>query len=133
MPDTPPARSLVETVARAIDPKFWRHLDQMTAEYGDALWVGDLKLRHQSLERSTNVIKAVLDAIAEPSDAMGRAGLIATNGDSLEGWPDEHRRTALEALGDIGYGDRLSGNPSKWMKPIWRAMIAELRKEIENG
>ena len=92
-----------------------------------------IRVQGSAFEDAKIAIRAVLDAIAEPSDAMGYAGLIATNGDSLKGWPDEQRRAAFEALGDIGYGDRLSGNPSKWMKPIWRAMIAELRKEIENG
>jgi hypothetical protein len=77
-------------------------------------------------------VKAVLDAIAEPTDAMGLAGLIATNGNQLDGWMTEDRRAQFEALGDIGYDDRFAGNPSKWMKPIWRAMFKTLRKEIED-
>ena len=128
MLDTLPARSLVETVAAKY------------AEFLECAAARDLKASlcmddgACSCRRDVAFIaSAFLDAIAEPSDAMGRAGLIATNGDSLEGWPDEHRRAALEALGDIGLSDRITGNPSKWMKPVWRAMFSVLRKEVESG
>jgi hypothetical protein len=116
---------LVEKVARA------------TAKASDCTmsWFAQCDIKPECPCRVTAgaAIAAVLEAIAEPTDAMGAAGLIATNGDSLNGWSDEERRAAFIALGNIGYGDRISGNPSKWMKPVWRAMIAALKKELEDG
>lgn len=102
---------MVERVARAqcaafgLDPNY-----QLTDPK-----TGKVTVQWQLHEK---MARAAIMAMREPTDAMGHAGLIA-DGD----WPDENRAAAFAALGDIGWGDRLAGNPSKWKKPMWRAMI----------
>lgn len=111
---------MVERVARAIDPEAWEVQDGLKQNAPD-LWESEIEtLARESL---LAVGRSAITAMREPTNAMGYAGLIATNGDSLEGWPDDDRRAAFKALGDIGYGDCIAGNPSRWKKPIWRAMI----------
>lgn len=53
----------------------------------------------------------------EPTDAMGAAGLKAS-GDNGTFYLTPAEREA------IGWKDHLAGNPSKWMNPIYRAMVA---------
>lgn len=98
MPDTPHARSLIETVARAL----WESdkLDWVSPDYS----------QHEAyIKRQAGVaILAVLDAIAEPSDAMLQSGIKAILQNAMRGNILEIEASA-----------------------IYRVMIAELRKEIE--
>lgn len=53
-------------------------------------------------------IASMLDAMSEPSEEMGFAGLKADT--------DLH-------------SDHLTANPSCWKRPMWQAMLAQFRKE----
>ena len=110
MSDTSPARSLVETVAA----KF--------AEFLECAAARDLKAplcmddgMCSCRRDSAFIVSALFDAIAEPSDAMTQAACDVTIG------PDPCNRFGATYANGAEATD------------IWRAMIAELRKEIENG
>lgn len=68
-----------------------------------------------TLSAARVVARAAIEAMREPNDAMGAAGLLATD-DSMMRLTEAEREA-------VGWADRLAGNPSKWMKPVWRAMI----------
>jgi len=114
MPDTPHARSLIETVARAL----WESdkLDWVSPDYS----------QHEAyIKRQAGVaILAVLDAIAEPSDAMLAAAVALPVTEQVN---NTICVTAMRYGGNTG----LPIPPDSPIQQWYRAMIAELRKEIE--
>jgi hypothetical protein len=121
MPDTPPARLLVETVARALYLKSLQR-DTWDIDDADEKWK-TAKARFaerpylytrpaHAFEDAKIAIAAILDAIAEPSDAMLTAALATSI----------YWINPQASLLDI--------NKTK-MNTWYRAMIAALRKEIE--
>lgn len=76
--------------------------------------------------------RAAIQAMREPTDAMGAAGLrvqretqhLFTTGELTE-----------EERGRVQISDKLRGNPSHWTKPVWRSMIdaALARAPSEKG
>lgn len=114
MTDTP---ELVERVARAIYERVCERTKHHLPEIDRAPWDAQaekirIEYRHQA--------RAAVEAMREPNDAMGAAGLLATD-DSMMRLTEAEREA-------IGWADRLAGNPSKWMKPVWRAMIDAARE-----
>lgn len=90
---------MVERVARAL-----------SKADGDPAVLFDYYLEHA---------RAAIEAMREPTDAMGAAGLMVSSHDPLGG----REKMTDEQAESIGWTDRLRGNPVKWEMPIWRAMI----------
>lgn len=109
MPDIPPARSLVEMVAQfKSDVQAMQLVVDTLASIGDSCEAPMAIQAREALVRIGNFVPAVLDAIAEPSDTMIAAGVIA-------------HMNNFEAPDNTVYSE------------IWSTMIAALRKEIEDG
>jgi hypothetical protein len=85
------------------------------------------------LERCQDVIdarcaEAMVRAIREPSDKMGAAGVRVQVAKSNPEHPSAMSEAGLEA---VGFRDCLHGNPSRWMKPVWRAMCDAILGETQ--
>lgn len=120
MPDAP-TRSLVETVAAKY------------AEFLECAAARDLKAPlcmddgMCSCRRDVAFIaSAVLDAIAEPSDAMLAAAVVLPVTEQV------NNMIGITAM-RYGGGTVLPLPPNSPIQQWYRIMIAELRKEIENG
>jgi hypothetical protein len=64
--------------------------------------------------------RAAIEVMREPTDAMGRAMLLA---EAYFDGPSENKKLTEAEADRIGIIDRLAANPAKWRKPAWRAAI----------
>jgi hypothetical protein len=135
MPNTPSARSLVEIVARALYLKSLQrdawHIDDAderweTAKARFAENPDFYKRPGHAFEDAKIAVRAVLDAIAEPSDATLAAAVALPITKYVDGMIGV---TAMRYGGDTG----LPMPPNSPIQQWYRAIIETLRKEIENG
>lgn len=63
--------------------------------------------------------RAAIEAMREPTEMMGAAGLMASSHDPLGG----NEKLSDEDAEKIGWTDRLRANPLRWEMPVWRAMV----------
>lgn len=115
MPDSPrAARSLVETVAQfKSDVQAMQLVVDTLASIGDSCEAPVAIQAREALVRIGNFVPAVLDAVAEPSDAMTEAACDVTIG------PDPCNKFGAT------YANKSEATE------IWRTMLATLREEIE--
>lgn len=112
---------MVERVARAIWDERCRHwgkyrkdLHEPDSEGYD--W-GDLGLsKRKELLREA---RAAIAAMREPTEEMGSAGL--------------RKWTKPGNAHEMDDADFAAGNPCRWMKPVWRAMIDAALKSSGSG
>ena len=80
----------------------------------------ELPLEDEIYQKYLVTARAAIEALREPTEAMGAAMLLART--YFEDMGNNPRLT--EAAADkLRMGDHLAGNPSRWCMPDWRAGI----------
>lgn len=74
--------------------------------------------------------KAAIEVMREPTGHMGAIAtrVMLTNELWGKDSTDDQRVLTAAEQEAIGFSDHLSGNPSRWSMPVWRAMIDEALK-----
>lgn len=72
--------TMIEKIARAIDPSIWNHFDVYAEQNGfDERDKTDLKQKPGPLADSLAAARAALNTLLEPTEEMYRAGYAASN------------------------------------------------------
>lgn len=110
-------------------------MNEMIERAAKAMREARYEWRNRGYEPSVGIpegllVRAVIEAIREPIEAMGWAMLAARTHLNRK---DGERAFTDDKADKIGIGDQYAANPSKWCMPEWRAAVDAILEDTPDA